>query len=130
MSVIESVQPYNAGYEPLNALDQLVRIDKHRTLWLCGGFVESAGAFTIYRGDRPAWKVYGFTGMEMNLAAFGQPMAAATDYRVEMNEKPTLFVSLKDFPSPPHTTHVMILQQILECVANIVPRFETPGIFG
>jgi len=95
MSVVESVQPYNAGYESLDALDQLVRIDKHRTLWLCGAFVESAGSFSIYHGDKLAWTVSGMVRMELNLAAFGRPMGTATDYRVEMNEKPTIFISIK-----------------------------------
>jgi hypothetical protein len=62
--------------------------------------------------------------MEMDLAAFGPSVGTATDYRVEMNEKPTIFVSLKDFPSPSQSTHVMILQQILECVDGVVNRFK------
>src|SRR5262249_45471366 len=124
MSVVESVQPYNAGYESLDALDQLVRIDKHRTLWLCGAFVESAGSFSIYHGDKLAWTVSGMVRMELNLEAIRRTMGTATDYRVEMNEKPTIFISIKDFPSPSRSTHVMILEQIIKCVANIIPRFD------
>src|SRR5438552_626830 len=35
IGVIESVQPYHAGYEALSSLDYLVRTDKHRMLLLC-----------------------------------------------------------------------------------------------
>src|SRR5262249_3132983 len=119
------VQPYHAGYEPLLTLDQLVRIDKHRALWLCGSLVESLGGFAIYRGDELAWRGVGGTRVKMGLAAGGHPLGPASDYRVEMEGKPTIFVSLKDFPSPPQTTNVLILRQILECVANVIPRLES-----
>jgi hypothetical protein len=125
MSVVESVQPYHAGYEPLSALDLLVRTDKHRTLLLCASFVESVGTILIHRGDRLALTAFGMRRMEMNLAAPSPPLGPATDYSVTMDEKPTIFVSIKDFPSPSQSTHVMILQQILNCVERVIPKFDS-----
>jgi hypothetical protein len=130
MSVIESVQPYNAGYDAIGALDLLVRRDKHRALLLCGTFVGDVGDISVYHGSKLAWKasgrsaVFGLSRMEMNLAAFSQPFKPAADYRVEMHGEPTVFISLKDFPSPGESTWVSRLQQILKCVANVIPRFE------
>jgi hypothetical protein len=124
ISAIESVQPYNSGYEPLRALDELVNRDKHRTLLLCGGFVDSAGAISIYHRGQRAWTAVGMTGLEMNLAAFDPPLGPATDFDVRIDAPPTMYVSLKDFPSPGETSWVGILQQIYECVEKIVPRFE------
>lgn len=131
LAVIESVQPYHAGYEPLNALDQLVRVDKHRTLCLCGTFFGDMGNVSVYRGDTLAFTTYG-TGSEFgmsrlkaNLAASGQPPGPTPEYRVEMKGKPTVFISLKDFPSPSQTTWVGILEEISRCVDGIIPLFDS-----
>jgi len=124
IGVIESVQPYHAGYQSLGSLDLLVRTDKHRALLLCGSFMESAGAIAIYHGSSLAWKASGMTRMEMNLAAFSPPRGPASEYRVEVEEEPTLLVALKDFPSPPTLTYVGVLENILKCVTNIIPRFK------
>lgn len=50
IGVIESVQPYHAGHEPLGALDQLVKTDKHRTLLLCAGLMQMPGRFPSIAG--------------------------------------------------------------------------------
>ena len=70
----------------MNALDLLVRVDKHRTLLLCTLFIESAGKFSIYRGDKLAWTCSGMTGIRINLATLGPSLAGATDFRVEVDE--------------------------------------------
>jgi hypothetical protein len=128
MSVIESVQPYHAGYEAMGALDSLVRTDKHRTLLLCASLVENIGGYSIYCRDEliETGVSDGLVRMKINLATRGESLAGTTseDYRMKMDGKPTIFVSLKDFPSPGETTNTRILQKILECVANIVPRFD------
>ena len=124
MSVIESVQPYHAGNESLDSLDLLVRTDKHRMLLLCTLFLRSAGKFSIFHGSKPAWKVEGMTRLGMNLTAFGPPFAGSTDFRVEVDEKPTLFVSLKDGLPPGHFALGGLLDEIIKCVTNIVPRFD------
>ena len=127
ISIIESVQPYHAGYESLNSLDLLVRTDKHRTLLLCGLFMESAGSVSIYRGNRLAWTMSGMVRTTTNLAAFGPSFLPATDYSVKVNEQPTVLVALKDIPTPGANTFVGVLEQIIKCVRDIVPRFE--GVF-
>lgn len=125
MSVIESVQPYHAGYEPLDSLDLLVRTDKHRTLLLCGLFMQSAGSISIYRGDKLCWTASGMTRMEMSLAAFGPSFGTAAEYNVKVDEKPTVLVSLKDFPSPGVNTWVAILENVLKCTTDVVRCFES-----
>jgi len=123
MSVIESVQPYNAGYEPLSTLDLLIRTDKHRMLLLCALFVRSAGKVSICRGNRLIATVEGMTGLKMNLAAIGPSDLTTTEYSMKVDQKPTVFVALKDLP-----TTVMgvgpLLHDVLKCVQGIIPRFD------
>ena len=130
MDVIESVQPYHAGYESIRRLNDLVRIDKHQTILLCGTYMGDVGNIAIYRNNELAWTAYGTgagfgtTRFKGNLAAAGEPTGHAAEYRVEMDGEPSVYISLKDFPSPGETTWVGLLQQILECVANVVPSFD------
>ena len=86
--------------------------------------MQSAGKISIYRGDKLAWIAHGMTRLEMNLTAFGPSVGAAPDYRMEVDEKPTVLVSLKDFPSPGDSTWVGILEGILHCVDGVIPRFD------
>jgi hypothetical protein len=131
MNVIESVQPYNTGYDAIGALDLLVRTDKHRALLPLGTFVGNIGDISICCGDEEVFTghgtgiPFGMSRMKMSLAALGQSLGPDAQYRVEMHGEPTVFVSFKDFPSPTESTWTGRLQQILECVANIIPRFDT-----
>lgn len=124
LDVIESVQPYHAGYESLKSLNLLVNRDKHRTLLLCASFVESAGNFSVYHRGKLAWTVSGMTEMSMNLAAFSPSLVGSTDFKMTVEGKPTVLIAIKDFPVPPKLVWVGILEQILKCVTNIVPRFD------
>jgi hypothetical protein len=61
----------------------------------------------------------------MAVATNGSPLLGAADYSVKVDEKPTVLVAIKDFPSPGELSFVGILQDAIKCVANIIPRFDT-----
>jgi|GEM_PF-6624930 len=121
MNAIASVQPYQTGYEPLAALDALVRWDKHRTLLLCASFVEHTAA-TVYYRDKPVFSGHGISFGQRLDPPHSTPLQT-NDFRVEVTHKPTIFVVLKDIPAP--YTFVGILQDILKCVEGIVSRFDS-----
>jgi hypothetical protein len=125
ISVIESVQPYHAGYEALGTLNLLVNRDKHRMLLLCGVFVDSKGELVILQGDRPLWRTFGGIKSRFNLDAWGPKLAGCDlPFNVKVESKPTIYIALKDFPTPPTLTYVGVLEDALKCVANVIPRFE------
>jgi hypothetical protein len=97
LSVIESVQPYHAGYQPLDTLDLLVNRDKHRMLLFCALSIESVGRVAVYQGDR-----LHSIGSGMNFATPAPPLPVKLDVKVD--DKPTCLVALKDFPAPPTLT--------------------------
>ena len=120
---IESVQPYQTGYESLASLDALVRVDKHRTLLLCASAIRESGIVHIYHGDKLASTCWGISSrMRMNAAAMGPTPRRADEFRMEVEGKPTILVALKDVPAP--MTYVGVLENILKCVANVVQSFD------
>jgi hypothetical protein len=124
LSIIESVQPYQTGYEVMGVLDLLVRIDKHRTLLLCALLMHHTGGYSVYRGNELMWTVRGrgLRSGEYNLRAMGPSFLPATNYRMEMDEQPTVLITFKDFPVP--ETRVGVLDEILNCVERIIPQFD------
>jgi hypothetical protein len=123
---IENVQPYHAWYESLDTLNLLVNRDKHRMLLLCCSVVFQQGELSFFQGDKPCWRTTGGIGMKFDLDAWGPKFAAGSPpLSVKVETKPTVLVALKDFPVPPTTTYVGILDNVLKCVANVIPRFDS-----
>jgi hypothetical protein len=125
ISVIESVQPYHAGYEPLRNLNLLVNRDKHRMLLLCCSVVLENGDLSFFQGSRLCWRTQGGIKSIFNLDTWGPQFAEGTPpLNVKVESKPTVLIAIKDFPVPPTPTFVGILEDAIKCVANIIPRFE------
>jgi hypothetical protein len=120
ISNIEAVQPYNAGYEPIGLLAQLVNQDKHRLLLPTIGQVDS---MSIEFSQSP---IDGFPGRTINLGrkdldAIGKNPAFQSD--MQMKAKPAISVTWKDV-SMPREPLVVTLENIVRCVDGIVPRFD------
>jgi hypothetical protein len=62
VSVIDTIQPYQAGYDALRKLHELNNFDKHRLL-LVAGFGIGVPAVRWLRGDPTKTKATGFTFM-------------------------------------------------------------------
>lgn len=109
---IAMAQPCNARYKPLSYLHLLVNQDKHRLPLLTIGVIRSAdignarGRIWFVGTDLPAFTVEGL----------GDP-------QVDMNVQATGFVAFEDVAMPREPV-TLTLANILECVADIVPRFE------
>jgi hypothetical protein len=147
VDVIESVQPYQAGYESLGLLSKLVKSDKHRLPLLTVATpdansinctVSGITLTLVSTGTPPADGVIApvidpnspevqrmaalIQEIQRNAALPGtteveDPPDVKMDYEVEV------FVSLKDFPVPREPVDVT-LTNIFKCVSDIVPRFE------
>jgi hypothetical protein len=118
---IEAVQPYNAGYEPLWWLTELVNQDKHRMFLLTVGVVESV---TVKLSSWPLGPLQvgedTITIPGSDLAASGNPTIQSD---MQMKAKPTIQVTWKDVPMPSEPVE-RTLEQIVKCVTHIVPRFD------
>jgi hypothetical protein len=121
ISEIKSVQPYNAGYEPLRWLHHLVNNDKHRmplltvanfdnliitisTPAIFQDLVSEPVALTIPRDDA---------------AENGPPFQS----NVQMKGEVALYVTWKDIAMPREPVD-RTLEQIIKCVKEIIPRFD------
>lgn len=124
-TIIESVQPYHAGWESLRILNQLVNRDKHRMLLLCTSVVYERGELSFFQGNTLCWRTSGGISSTFNLGAWGAKFGQGSlPVTVKAETKPTLLVGLKDFPEAPTTTYVGVLEDALKCVANAVTRFD------
>ena len=142
---IERVQPYHAGYESLDVLSKLVKIDKHR-LPLLTVATEETNSIIVTEGDvalRLEFSDTPFDGPIATPVAPDSPEAvrAAEIFRevkdsassegvsgeqpadVNVDGEVTVFVSLKDLPMPNEPIDVT-LSKIFKCVSDIIPRFE------
>jgi hypothetical protein len=117
LDIIESVQPYNTGYKPIGDLDLLVRTDKHRSLLLCALFMENMGTVSVYHGHELI-----FTGCGIKLETSAPRFAGFGAINVKVDTEPTILVALKDVPAP--FTFIGILDDVIKCIANIIPRFD------
>jgi hypothetical protein len=116
---IKSVQPYNGGYEPLWWLHELVNTDKHRMPLLVAGYIPTAGFITAPVGSDYPLSFF---------ALPGQPPTrkAILNFRkgdVEVYHQATIQVSLQDVAMPREPVD-RTLQQVIETVANVIPRFD------
>jgi hypothetical protein len=116
---IKAVQPYNAGYEPLLLLTQLVNQDKHRMLLPTIGEV---GDLTIEfaPSELLGFRQEAVTIPQKDLAAIG---TTAFQSDMQMKGKAAIYVTLKDVAVPPESVD-RTLEQIIKCVVDIIPRFD------
>jgi hypothetical protein len=125
INIIESIQPFHTRYEVLNVLDLLVRLDKHRMLLLCAAHVWEVGNILWFKKGKLIWKGSG-SGMGINLAAFGPAFTEEGAIDVKVEGEPTILVTIQDVIMP--SGHIIILPgvltQIVECLKDIVPRFD------
>jgi hypothetical protein len=119
---IQSVQPYNAGYEVLHKLSLTVNHDKHRTLLLCIGCIPEAGKITIRQGDS-TWYSTGSPSIGVNLKTPGPGPVDVPSATVEMEGESSVFVTFKN---PPMELEIVrfFLANAIKCVADIIPRFD------
>lgn len=140
ISGVESVQPYHAGYEPLTTLERLVNQDKH-CLLVVAVMCADVASVNVNGLIRPSMRqitvhVQGFgtiirTSCNNNFAvptapcnvAPGQATASVRAGDVEVQGEIAAFVSLQD-PTVPHMPVEILLEDVIKCVANIIPRFE------
>ena len=118
---LERAQPYNAGYESLLWLHELVNQDKHRALLLTIGEVDNV---TIHLSPWHLSDVITETEKIMiprNLATEKQP---AFQSDMPMKGKFTIDVTWKDVLMPREPVDVT-LEKIVKCVRDIVPRFDS-----
>jgi hypothetical protein len=137
-ALIESLQPYHAGNEPLERLDALHNVDKHRTLNLTTVVADNA-ALSFTRGGVSVLNmfisdelrdgaIFGDIGIPINDPEFIKEFPTAGKLaNVEVKGQASLFVafdepdadSLEDFRVE------LTLSSILKFVKEtIIPRFE------
>jgi len=159
VSLIQSVQPHHAGYEPLRLLSLLTNTDKHCLPLLTVAYVNTASMEVTVQGpplgacimEPPGSKIIvtgsNVAGMSLrrltledlkdpffNLPIPGVSGLAARDApgpgspeqqprSVKVDGQVTIFVALKDSPVPFVPVDGTV-EQLVECVMNIIPRFE------
>jgi hypothetical protein len=117
---IEATQPYNAGYESLGWLHELVNRDKHRMpLLTVGQFDEMTVTFAT-----PAI----FVDLTKEPSTLTIPRDAATQNppmqsNVQMKGEVAIYVTWQDVLVP-RVAIERTLEQIIERVANTIPRFD------
>jgi hypothetical protein len=115
-ALIESVQPYHAGYKPLELLNVLVNEDKHRL-----------PLFTVAYAKTESIKVIAPDGFAVHGCAVDSlwiALDAADSGKMQVYGQVAVFVSLQN-PLMPREPVGITLAQIFKCVANIIPRFES-----
>lgn len=113
---VKAVQPYNSGYEPMDWLHHLVNEDKHRVPALV---LAIPGRTRLVKVVNGTYTILGqFTGMGYLKTVDSTPGA-----EMQVHTKATLFVTAQSVAMP-NIPIDSALEQIVECVANIIPRFE------
>jgi hypothetical protein len=159
IDLMESVQPYQAGYEPLGLLSDLVNEDKHRLPLLTVAYLDTASIRVTVEGPPVGTCVMhppgsgaiisGYTIVRMEVrrltpeeaaegrfeascmiggvpAAPDAPSPGPSEQQsrsVKVDGQVTFFVALKNAPMPLVPVE-RTLEQVVKCVASIVPRFE------
>ncbi len=120
ISEIKTVQPYNAGYESIWLLTQLVNQDKHRLLLPTIGEVDGV-SIEFAQSPVDGFKPGTINIPRKNLAAIGKNHVFQSD--MQMKAKPAISVTWKDV-SMPREPLIVTLENIVRCVDGIVPRFD------
>lgn len=113
VDIIRSVQPHNTGYEPLWWLHEIVNQDKHRMVVLTIGNIDKV---VIYK------TVAGSTTL-LGSGQGGKTELSTTDANVNVYGKTTISVTFENVAMPLEPVE-RTLEQVIKCVAHIIPRFE------
>jgi hypothetical protein len=124
---IKSTQPYNAGYEPLWSLHELVNTDKHRAPLLTIGhlgrvgidFAEPASVNLQHGGS----VIIGAAITRFTTPDLGATGVTIRSDKMHVNAQAQVFVTLQDVPVPREPVERTI-EQIIKTVADVVPRFD------
>jgi hypothetical protein len=109
VSALESVQPYNAGYEPLEFFFEVVNADKHRLPLITIGDIDAMVTTVIDIPARPTF----------DPILLGELTPNEADVKTQV----TVCVTWKDPFMPPEPVD-RTLGDFIKCVAEIIPRFE------
>ena len=122
---INATQPHNAGYEPLWWLHELVNRDKHRLPLLTRVHAHFTDIEIVKRiggvGTSLA-SATGATSLSWHDASFPAEGPRSGD-KMEVYGQATGFVALQDVSMPREPVD-RTLEQIVECVATVVERFD------
>ena len=133
-ALIEALQPYNRGDNPLGILNRLVNIDKHRSLNVVTVVADNTevvsvdGGFRLFLGDEELrdGTVFGGIGMPFHMAAKLSNFEARLP-NMKMHGKCSLFVAFDD-PSAEELEHFRVdstLEGIFKFVRDtVIPAFE------
>ena len=116
ISEIQAVQPHHTGYESLSLLHSLVNKDKHREPLFAVGAVDRT---LLLQGD----DVFGETLLVISAGAEAEAYDSTNGPDVEMYGHATVFVTWQDVAMPREPVD-RTLENIIKCVADIIPRFE------
>jgi hypothetical protein len=123
IDVIKDVQPHNAGYEPLWQLHEIVNGDKHRLPVLITTRIKPIGpmslAVTSEGGRRDI--VVG-VGVQNSLEIDTSQITG--NFKVEVDSQATIFVAFSDSSMPLEPVD-RTLENIIKCVANVIPQFDS-----
>jgi len=134
LNLIESVQPYHTGYEFLRFLPILTNEDRHCLPLLTLAQIRSSAIrfhddkgktiFSIVGAVFGSKQITGHlsgAGIGLDTPKPGTPEQATSDVKVECQA--TIFVAFQN-PTMPHEPIDRTLEQMVECVAHVVPRFD------
>lgn len=132
---IKAVQPYQSGNDSLWWLGKLVNTDKHRmpllTIGIFGsvvlGFDRAANDKCFYyKLEAPgatSVSVEGSSATSVGYHPHSESVRAVSDARF-VETQPSIYVAWQDSELPREPIDRM-LERIIECVENIVPRFDS-----
>lgn len=118
ISLIEAVQPYNGGYEPLSLLTKLVNTDKHRMPLLTISYIPAI--VWASEGDGRITSI-GLMPIGLDDETERSRRAMLKDMGVEADI--SICVTFKDITMPREPVD-RTLENVLKTVADIIPRFD------
>lgn len=132
---VESVQPYQSGYESLKLLRYLSNIDKHRLPLLTIGIIDEFGETSMLVSwfDRESGAYLSDSGQHTGVFGFphiffdprgDQSLLPVSNKQVKIDCNLSIFVTWQDIAMPRESVD-STLAKMVECVENIVPRFES-----
>jgi hypothetical protein len=126
LRIIQDVQPDKAGYESLGWLNTLVNEDKHRMLLTMVAAVHTSRLWLTDSNGRRIASASGVTSMISSMDFLTDPRtgtAWADHAGVKVDGDVAVYITFRDI-SMPRVPVDRTLEQIVETVANVIPRFD------
>ena len=124
LNLIESVQPYQAGYKPLGYIDALANQDKHRLLALTVTHVNTSDMGIVISGNEVIRAVGIVQSLSQALDASGPRLTEECAEDVQADGQVTVFVAFQNPPVPMPVAPVeRLLREMLKCVERIYDQF-------